>query len=175
MKHLETNRIQIRLLTTTNNNKRLSERTRQKPPQVDVAILDFSKAFDTVPHNKLLHKLDQYGIKGSIQTWLRNFLTRKMRTIVEGETSEETTVDSGVPQGTVLGPLMFLCHINDLPDSVTSSVRLFSDDCLLYRTIKQEDDHQALQKDLKNLEEWGMRFNAKKCYTLLSINKSSTR
>jgi hypothetical protein len=85
--------------------------------------------------------------------------------IVEGETSEETTVDSGVPQGTVLGPLMFLCHVNDLPDSVTSSVRLFADDCLLYHTIKQEDNHQALQKDLKNLEEWankwGMRFNAK--------------
>ena len=84
----------------------------------------------------------------------------------------------GVPQGTVLGPLMFLGHINDLPDSVTSSVRLFADDCLLYHTIKQEDNHQALQKDLKNLEEWankwGMWFNAKKCYTL-SINKCSTR
>ena len=68
--------------------------------------------------------------------------------------------------------------VNDLPNSVISSVSLFSDNCLLYRTIKQEDDHQALQKDLKNLEEWankwGMRFNAKKCYTL-SINKSSTR
>ena len=72
-----------------------------------------------------------------------------MRTIVEGETSE----NSGVPQGTVLGPLMFLGHINDLPDSATSSVRLFADVCL-YRTIKQEYDHQALQKDLKNLEEW---------------------
>ena len=124
-------------------------------------------------------KIYQYGIKGSIHTWLRNFLTtRKMRTIVEGETSEETTVDSGVPQGTVLVPLMFLCHINDLPNSITSSVPLFANDCLLYRTINQEDDHQALQKDIKNLEEWankwGMRFNAKKCY-ILSINKSSTR
>ena len=83
----------------------------------------------------------------------------------------------GIPKELYV-PLMFLCHINDLPDSVTSSVHLFADDCLLYRTIKQEDDHQALQKDLKNLEEWankwGMRFNAKKCYTL-SINNSSTR
>ena len=191
MKHLETNKIltnlnhgfrsgyscesHVQLLTTIND----SLKEHDKGHQVDVATLDFSKAFDTVLHNKLLYKLDQYEIKGSIHTWLRNFLTtRKMRTIVEGETSEETTVDSGVPQGTVLGPLMFLCHINDLPDSVTSSVRLFADDCLLYRTIKQEDDHQALQKDLKNLVEWankwGMRFNAKKCYTL-SINKSSTR
>jgi hypothetical protein len=66
--------------------------------------------------------------------------------------SEETTVDEGVTQRTVLEPLMFriLCHINDLPDSVTSSFRLFTDDCLLYCTIKQEDDHQALQKDLRN-------------------------
>jgi hypothetical protein len=71
------------LLTTIND----FLKEHDKGHQVDVAILDFSKAFDTVPHNKLLHKLDQYGIKGSIQTWLRNFLTRKMRTIVEGETS----------------------------------------------------------------------------------------
>jgi hypothetical protein len=189
MNHLETNKIltnlnhgfrsgyscESQLLITIND----FLKEHDKDHQVDVAILNFSKDFDTVPHNKLLHKLDQYGIKGSIHTWLRNFLTtRKMRTIVEGETSEETTVDSGVPQRTVLGPLMFLGHINDLPDSVTSSVRLFANDCLLYRTIKQEDDHQALQKDLKNLEEWenkwGMRFNVKKCYTL-SINKSSTR
>ena len=69
-----------------------------KGHQLDVAILDFSKAFDTVPHNKLLHKLHQYGIKGKIHKWLTNFLTaRSMRTIVEGEKSNETTVDSGVP------------------------------------------------------------------------------
>ena len=73
-----------------------------------------------------------------------------MRTIVEGESSNETSVDSGVPQGTVLGPIMFLCHINDLPDCVNSSVRLFADDCLLYRTIKKEEDHLTLQADLKH-------------------------
>ena len=95
-----------------------------KDTKIDVAILDFSKAFDTVPHSKLLHKLHQYGIKGKIHKWLTNFLTaRSMRTIVEGEKSNETTVDSGLPQGTVLGPILFLCHINDLPDSVTSSVK----------------------------------------------------
>jgi hypothetical protein len=90
-----------------------------------------------------------------------------MRTIVEGESSKETSVDSGVPQGTVLGPIMFLCHINDLPDCVNLSVRLFADDCLLYRTIEKEEDHLTLQADLKHLEEWaikwGMRFNTKKC------------
>jgi hypothetical protein len=73
---------------------------------------------------------------------------------------------------------MFLCHINDLPDCVNSFVRLFADDCLLYRTIKKEEDHLTLQADLKHLEEWankwGMRFNTKKCY-VLSINNKSSR
>jgi hypothetical protein len=97
---------------------------------------------------------------------------------VEGESSKETSVDSGVPQGTVLGPIMFLCHINDLPDCVNSSVGLFADDCLLCRTIKKVEDHLTLQADLKHLEEWankwGMRFNTKKCY-VLSINNKSSR
>ena len=146
--------------------------------QVDVAILDFSKAFDTVPHKKLLHKLDQYGINGNINSWLCDFLTnRQMRVVVDGVESKAVPVASGVPQGTVLGPILFLCHINDLPDSVKSTVRLFADDCLLYCAIKSRADHNTLQKDLSNLEAWaatwGMRFNAKKCY-ILSINQKSS-
>ena len=127
---------------------------------------------------ELLTKLDSYGITGPIHTWLRTFLTqRHMQVVVEGDTSSKVPVESGVHQDTVLGPLLFLCHINDLPLSVTSKVRLFADDCLLYRTITSQQDHIDLQKDLTELEnwanKWGIRFNAKKCY-VMSINCKST-
>ena len=89
--------------------------------------------------------------------------------------SEPVAVDSGVPQGTVLGPLAFLCHINDLPDCVKSTVRLFADDCLLHRQIRTQKDHLQLQTYLKSLEKWaltwGMKFNAKKCYVMSINNK----
>ena len=92
-----------------------------------------------------------------------------MRVVVEGEFSDSVTVDSGVPQGTVLGPLLFLCHINNLPDCINSQVRLFADNCLLYKTIRTQNDHLTLQKDLEALEkwacDWGMRFDAKKNVT----------
>jgi len=154
------------------------QRANDAGDQTDVVILDFSKAFDTVPHTKLLHKLDHYGIKGPIHSWITAFLTKRtMRVVLEGEESEEATVESGVPQGTVLGPLLFLCHLNDLPDAVKSKVRLFADDCLLYREIRSFQDHTILQEDLQQLEiwakKWGMRFNAKKCYVLPTKAKSS--
>ena len=97
--------------------------------------------------------------------------------IVDGEASSDHYVESGVPQGTVLGPLLFLVHINDLHDCVKSSVRLFADDCLLFRPIRCLADHLTLQKDLYQLEKWatinGMSFNAKKCY-ILSVGKKTS-
>ena len=114
--------------------------------------------------------------EGFLHSWIKSFLcNRQMRVVVDGETSSETDVISGVPQGTVLGPLLFLVHINDLPDCVSSKVRLFADDCLLYREIRSPSDQEKLQTDLKNLETWaqtwGMRFNAKKCYILSVSSK----
>ena len=131
-----------------------------------------------MPHNKLLHKLEAYCIKGLIHAWISNFLTqRKMRVVVEGEKSWPVDVGSDVPQGMVLGPLLFLCHINDLPECVDSQIRLFADDYLLYRPINSPKDHQILQQDLNNLQKWardlGMKFNAKKCYLLSTKTKSN--
>jgi hypothetical protein len=144
--------------------------------QIDMIILDFSKAFDTVPHNRLLAKLEHYGIRGPILAWIREFLTnREQRVIIEGEASSSVHVDSGVPQGTVLGPLLFLLFINDLPLHVHSQVRLFADDALLYRKITSRDDQVLLQQDLTSLEAWavtwGMRFNANKC-NVMRITRS---
>ena len=108
-----------------------------------------------MPHKRLLQKLETYVIRGQQLKWIEAFLcNRHMRVLVDGEASSEHYVESGVPQGTVLGPLLFLVHINDLPDCVKSSVRLFADDCLLFRPIRCLADHLALQKDLYQLEKW---------------------
>ena len=137
----------------------------KKGSQIDIAVLDFSKAFDTVPHDGLLSKLKHYGIDKNIWQWISNFLKqRKQCVVVDGVSSGLVDVDSGVPQGTVLGPILFLLHINDLPSIVSSKVRLFADDCLIYRQIKSNNDQIELQRDLNLLEswgvKWGMRFNA---------------
>ena len=143
-----------------------------KKLQVDMIILDFSKAFDTVPHNILLNKLDRYGIRNNIHTWISNFLKyRKQRVVIGGEHSTWTQVMSGVPQGTVLGPLLFLTYnINDLPNKINSSIRLFADEYVLYREIKNEIYSQELQKDLNSLRkweyDWQMHFNPQKCFVM---------
>ena len=155
-------------------------RERDDNKQIDVAILDFSKAFDTVPHKRLLGKLEQFGITGDLHVWISAFLTgRKQSVVVDGLRCDDADVLSGVPQGTVLGPLLFLLHINDLPDVIhpDTRCRLFADDCLLYRTVESLDDQIILQQDLRNLElwasNWGMRFNASKCH-IMSIHRGKS-
>ena len=104
--------------------------------QTDVVLLDFSKAFDRVPHHRLCYKLSRYGIRGNTLSWIKNFLSgRLQQVIINGHSSSYTKVISGVPQGTVLAPLLFLCYINDLPQNVISRVKLYADDVLLYTTI----------------------------------------
>ena len=143
--------------------------------QVDTILLDFSKAFDRVPHAKLLEKLKYYGIRGPMLNWTESFLIgRTQKVSVNGVHSSPINVTSGVPQGSVLGPTLFLLYINDINNNVNSTVRLFADDSLLYRPIWSQTDHEILQKDLEMLTSWAnkwqMSFNVSKC-KVLSITK----
>ena len=125
--------------------------------QIDAILLDFSKAFDKVDHEGLLLKLSQLGIPNSLLSWSRSFLLdRTQSVVVEGFASECKPVLSGVPQGTVLGPLFFLIYINDISDDISPNtfIRLFADDSLLYREIKTIEDAHILQKDLNTLQKW---------------------
>ena len=159
------------LLTSDDFAKTLNFRS-----QTDSILLDFSKAFDRVSHKHLLYKLDFYGIRGNYLKWTKSFLgDRYQRVVVDGKASAFTKVLSGVPQGTVLGPLFFLCFINDLPDRVTSQIRLFADDAILYRQIDSPSDQQDLQNDLNILVDWSkawlMDFNPQKCVTITITHK----
>ena len=144
--------------------------------QVDLLILDFSKAFDTVPHARLLKKLEHYGINELVLGWIRSWLlNRSQRVIIDGASSNEVSVRSGVPQGTVLGPLMFLIYINDIGEHITSNLRLLADDSLLYCAIDIPQDCLALQEDLDKLSQWSykwqMSFNVSKCKSLSITRK----
>ena len=127
--------------------------------QVDVILLlDFSKAFDTVPHQRLLQKLNTYGIRNHTLNWISSFLTnRTHHVVVNGCTSNVESVLSGVPQGTVLGPLLFLIYINDTEQNLTSKIRLFADDSAIYRNINSPNDAKSLQNDIFRLQEWAAK------------------
>ena len=128
-----------------------------------------------MPHMRLLNKLSFYGIQGPILQWICSWLTqRKQKVVVDGKSSSTTIVKSGVPQGTVLRPLMFLVYINE---SISSSNRLFTDDCVVYNTIPTPCDAEQLQGDLNHIcawsEKWQMKLNADKC-VLLRCTRSLT-
>ena len=136
--------------------------------QVDTFILDVEKAFDTPPHELLKSKLFSYGIVGKTLKWINAFLCyRRQRVVVNGVKSEWAPIVSRVPQGTVLGPLLFSLHINDITADIESERRLFTDGCVCYREIKDQEDTLKFQRDIDRLEnwarKWGMRFQPVKC------------
>lgn len=144
--------------------------------QIDCIFLDFSKAFDRVPHNRLCEKLSYYGIRGPLLLWIKHYLfNRHQRVIIDGTSSYPSVVSSGVPQGTVLAPLLFLCFVNDIPLNVKSKIKLYADDILLYRTINSVADCTLLQNDIDSLTKWSstwqLPFNLNKCEFLRVTNK----
>ena len=165
---------ETQLITTLND----FSNTLNARGQTDAILLDFSKAFDKVDHLGLLIKLENYGISDSLLEWTKSFLIgRTQRVIVEGIESDPKPVLSGVPQGTVLGPLFFLIYINDIDVNLTegTKLRLFADDSLLYRQIDSNKDYEILQNDLNKLEQWEskwkMEFHPGKCQVLKITRK----
>ena len=138
---------------------------------VDVLYLDLAKAFNTVPPRRLLRKVEAHGIGGKILQWIGAFLLdRHQRVIVGRSRSGWTPVPSGVPQGSVLAPLLFILYVNDLPSALNCGIKIFADDSKLYKSVILPADPIALQKDLdaaaRWAEEWQLTFNAAKCKVL---------
>ena len=135
------------------------------------------KAFDSVPHRRLLHKLKGYNITGNVHSWIKEFLIgRQQRVIVNNAPSRDESVTSGVPQGSVLGPVLFLIFINDLPDTLDVAVRIFADDTKIFQEVNERKDQTKLQENLSKLEDWAetwqMRFHPQKC-TVMHLGKET--
>ena len=139
-----------------------------------MAILDFEKAFDKVAHNRLIHKLYYYGIRGDLLQWIQSFLTnRTQRVVVDGICSSPCSVTSDH-----CWVVLFLIYVNDITSNIHSQLRLFADDCLIYRPINSPEDHKIFQDDLFKLSKWAdawqMKFNVKKYCILLVSTLHST-
>ena len=137
----------------------------------DCVYLDFAKAFDKVPHARLGYKIEHYGIKGSLLNWIKNFLNNRHQAVtINASTSKTLPVSSGIPQGSVLGPLLFVIYINDLPQEVESQIKIFADDTKIFRTLEANTDSTTLQQDLYKILEWSNKwllpFNTDKCTTV---------
>ena len=148
--------------------------------QTDRVLLDFSKAFDKVSHTKLLHKQHPHGITRNNLSWMKAFLLGRTQCVaLKEEKSSKVPVTPGVPQSSVLGPILFLLHSNDLPVNIHSEITLFADDTAVYLTINSKTDSQTLQQDLRKLEiwekDWEMEFKPSKCQVLYITRNRTPR
>nr|VZI15062.1 unnamed protein product [Spirometra erinaceieuropaei] len=139
--------------------------------EVNVVYIDFRKAFDTVPHQRLLHKLSDIGIQGDLLNWIRAFLVdRKQRVCIGNDMSEWVNESSGVPQGSVLGPLLFILYVNDSLQELDCGKIMFADDVKLWQVSKGPNDQRSLQDNLHRLQAWSKKwlldFNVEKCAAL---------
>ena len=148
--------------TTTNLLECLNDWTRNYDNNLstDIIYLDYSKCFDKVCHSKLLLKLTNYGIIGPAHHWIENFLTNRVQHVkINNSVSESAMVISGVPQGTVLGPLLFLFYSADLPNEVLhSDISIYADDTKLYKAIHNVNDCIELQNDLNRIYSWAQKW-----------------
>ena len=147
-----------------------------KQENVDVIYLDFKKAFDSVPHKRLIGVLRQYGVTGRTLDWITDFLSgRQQRVVINDSRSSWQPVKSAIPQGSVLGPVLFLIYINTMPDIIASKIYLFADDAKLYRQIEDTLDVTRLHEDLQSLEIWSgqslLSFNIDKRVHMTIGNK----
>lgn len=138
---------------------------------VDVAYMDFRKAFDSVPHQRLLIKLEGYGITGNLYSWIKDFLSNRNQFVsTSGTRSENVPVTSGVPQGSVLGPTLFIYFINDLPSVPYCNNKIFADDTKVYQAVRSLADQEILQKSINDMVDWSLiwllLFNSEKCSIL---------
>jgi len=133
---------------------------------IEAIIINFSKASDLVPHDRLIMKLMASSVDSKV--WVREVLVGRIQRVrIGGQLFKEVKVNSAVPQGSIMGPLLFLVYVNDTWRNFNSSIRLFPDDCIIYMEITNKNNIENLQKDLDTLVEWavenGMKVNPGKC------------
>ena len=143
--------------------------------EIDIVYLDFQKAFDKVSHRNLILKLDAMGIRDNVLLWIKNWLCNRMqRVTLNGESSDWANVGSGVPQGSVLGPLFFVLYINDIDKNVKNKLAIYADDTKIW---SESQSHETLQNDLNSISEWAriweMKFNVSKCPVVRHVGKNN--
>ena len=126
--------------------------------ELRAVFLDISRAFDRVWHDGLLFKLSQIGIEGQALNIVKDFLkNREQRVVIDGQSSDWAPITAGVPQGSILGPLLFLIYINDITEVITSDIRIFADDTFIFRTANS-DSTRLLNDDLAKITDWAWRW-----------------